>query len=115
MLDTLNSLLPWDEPASVWARGVHKPKLGACGKLHNLREVPETIAAELEAVDADRETLNQALATIRDRERAIIDRAFKHGRPLTMNEVEEMTEKAKAAKAAAAAATTTTAMQEATP
>lgn len=76
----------WDEPETVWGRGIHRPKRG---KVDDVREVSAEYADDLRKIDAERKRLEAALAELRRREREVMALAWASARPVTVTELKE--------------------------
>ena len=76
----------WHEPEAVMTRNyVFHPK--KCGKLDQIRRMPEESVAALEAVDLQREELQRQILELNKKEREILAAAFDKSEPLRMHEI----------------------------
>lgn len=76
----------WEEPESVWARGIHRPKRG---KVADIRVTSEEYAEKFREIDAERVRLETALASLRREERELMDVAWASARPVTVAELKQ--------------------------
>ena len=85
----------WDEPQGVSTRhGRYHPKRG--GWLPWIKRMSEERIAELDQLDKEIGSLEEQIKQLRTKQREALKAAFKESMPLTIQEVKEWTEAAKA-------------------